>query len=73
MATQKVMDAGGHTEHIFDPSDARSVSEARSRFYNLIGQGYRAAALRPDGVHALLRTFDPQAESTLFIPPMQGG
>ena len=73
MATHRVLDASGHSEHVFDPGNPVALATARHRFETLTGHGYRAAALRADGIHALLKTFDPLVEHTMFIPPMQGG
>ena len=72
MATHRVLDASGHSEHVFDPGNPEALATARLRFETLTGHGYRAAVRGADGAHKLLKTFDPLAD-TLFIPPMQGG
>ena len=73
MATQIVMDHTGDTRHMFDPADARAVAEAERRFKGLIGAGFTGAVRRGEGKSEVLRTFDPAAEQTLFIPRLKGG
>jgi hypothetical protein len=73
MATQIAMDHTGDTRHMFDPADARAVAEAERRFKELTGAGFTAAKRLGDGRTAVLRSFDPTAEETLFIPRLQGG
>ena len=73
MATQIVMDHTGDTRHQFDPADVRSVAEAERRFKELTGAGFSAAKRRGDGKSEVLKSFDPTAEETLFIPRLQGG
>ena len=73
MATQIVMDHTGDTRHQFDPADAAAVAEAEVRFKELIGAGFTAARRLDDGKSEVLRSFDPTAEETLFIPRLIGG
>jgi hypothetical protein len=73
MATQIVMDNTGDTKHQFDLADDSAVAEAERRFRELTGAGFTAAKRLGDGKTAVLRTFDPTAEQTLFIPRLQGG
>jgi hypothetical protein len=73
MATQIVMDHTGDTRHMFDPVDAKAVAEAERRFRELIGTGFTAAVRRAEGKSEVLRTFDPTAEETLFVPRLKGG
>jgi hypothetical protein len=73
MATQIVMDHTGDTMHMFDPADARAVAEAERRFKELTGAGFTAAERRGEGKSEILKTFDPTAEETLFIPRLKGG
>jgi hypothetical protein len=63
MATQIVMDHTGDTRHQFDQADAGAVAEAERRRLHR-----RHAARR-----GVLKSFDPTAEETLFIPRLQGG
>jgi hypothetical protein len=73
MATQIVMDHTGDTRHRFDPADAAAVAKAEARFKKLTGEGFTAAMRLGDGKSKVLKSFDPTAEETLFIPRLQGG
>jgi hypothetical protein len=73
MATQIVMDHTGDTRHPFDPANAGAVAEAERRFKELTGAGFTAAMRLGDGKSKVLKSFDPTAEETLFIPRLQGG
>jgi hypothetical protein len=73
MATQIVMDHTGDTRHQFDPADVRAVAEAERRFKELTGAGFTAAKRLGEGKSEVLKTFDPTAEETLFIPRLRGG
>jgi hypothetical protein len=73
MASQIVMDHTGDSRHSFDPGDARALQQAEQRFRELTKQGFTAAARTGPGQITLLRTFDPTAEETLFLPRLVGG
>ena len=73
MATQIVMDHTGDTRHRFDPTDAVAVAEAKKRFKKLTRAGFTAAKRVGYGKSEVLRSFDPTAEETLFIPQLKGG
>ena len=73
MATQIVMDHTGDTRHQFDPGDPGAVAEAERRFRELTGSGFTAAKRMDDRRSEVVKTFDPTAEETLFIPRLQGG
>jgi hypothetical protein len=73
MAAQTVMDHTGDTRHIFDPADSRAVAEAERRFKELTGAGFTAAKRLGEGKSEVLRSFDPTAEETLFVPRLKGG
>jgi hypothetical protein len=73
MARQIVMDRTGDTRHEFDPSDCEALAEAERRFKELTGAGFTAAKRLGDGESELLRSFDPTAEETIFIPRLKGG
>jgi hypothetical protein len=72
MATQIVMDHTGDTRHQFDQADAgrwrrpKSASRAHRR---RLHRGKTAG----EGKSEVLKTFDPTAEETLFIPRLKGG
>jgi hypothetical protein len=73
MATRIVMDHTGDTRHRFDPTDAVVAAEAEKRFKKLTDAGFTAAKRVGDGKSEVLRSFDPTAEETLFIPRLKGG
>jgi hypothetical protein len=73
MATQIVMDHTGDSRHQFDPADAAAVAEAEARFKMLTGAGFTAARRLSEGKSEILKSFDPTAEETLFIPRLKGG
>jgi hypothetical protein len=73
MATQIVMDHTGDTRHQFDPAGVRAVAEAERRFKELTGAGFAAAKRLGEGKSEVLKSFDPTAEETLFIPRFKGG
>jgi hypothetical protein len=68
-----VMDHTGDTRHQFDPADAVAVSEAERRFKQLTGADFTAAMRLSDGKSKVLKSVDPTAEETVFIPRLQGG
>lgn len=47
--------------------------DAEERFKYLTGAGFTAAKRLEGGKSEVLRSFDPTAEETLFIPRLQGG
>jgi hypothetical protein len=73
MATQIVMDHKGDTRHYFNANDAKAVLKAEERFKKLTGRGFTAAVRTASGEAVVTRTFDPNAEVTLFIPRLVGG
>ena len=70
MATQIVMDRTGDTRHNFD---AKNADKAEERFTELTGAGFTAAVRTASGEAVVKRTFDPNAEETLFFPRLVGG
>jgi hypothetical protein len=73
MATQIVMDRTGDTRHYFDKTDIKALSKAKERFERLTGLGFTAAVRSASGDVAVTRTFDANAEETLFFPRLVGG
>jgi hypothetical protein len=73
VAVQIVIDHTGDTKHHFNPADARAVADAEDRFRELTGAGFTAAKRLGEGKSEVLRSFDPTAEETLFVPQLQGG
>jgi hypothetical protein len=73
MATQIVMDHTGDTRHYFDADDTKALAKAEDHFKMLIGLGFTAAVREATGEAAVVRSFDPTAEETLFFPRLVGG
>ena len=73
MATQIVMDRTGDTRHNFDAKNADALAKAEERFRELTGAGFTAAVRSSSGEPVVKRTFDPNAEETLFFPRLVGG
>ena len=73
MQTHIVMDHRGDSRQEFDPRCPVALAEAKRRFEELTGKGFRAIALGRDGHNCLVRGFDPDVEQTLFIPQLVGG
>ncbi len=73
MAVQIVMDRTGDRQHRFDPSDAQELGKAEARFYELTKVGFTAAVRTGPGQVSQIRSFDPTAEETIFVPRLVGG
>jgi hypothetical protein len=54
-------------------TEAAAVAVAEARFKKLTGAGFTAAKRLDGGKSEVLRSFDPTAEETLFIPRLKGG
>jgi hypothetical protein len=68
-------DFNGHanTRHNFDAKNADALLKAEERFRALTGAGFTAAVRTSSGEPVVKRTFDPNAEETLFFPRLVGG
>jgi hypothetical protein len=73
MPTQIVMDHSGDSRHQFDAGDATAVKEAEERFKELTGAGFTAAERSGNGEATVTRSFNKEAEETLFFPRLKGG
>ena len=73
MAKHLIMDQTGHSTVEFDKTNTVDLKEAMERFDNLVKKGYTPAELKADGNHSVTRTFNPEAEQTLFVPQLKGG
>jgi len=73
MAIQIVMDRTGDSRHPFDPNDAQELAKAERRFYELTKVGFTAAIRIGPGQVSQIRSFNPNAEETLFFPRLVGG
>jgi hypothetical protein len=73
MAIQIVMDRTGDSRHRFDPNNVQELARAEKRFRELTGAGFTAAVRTGPGEVSQLRSFDPNAEETVFFPRLVGG
>jgi hypothetical protein len=73
MAIQIVMDRTGDSRHSFNPNDAQELVEAEQRFYELTKVGFTAAVRTGAGQVSQIRSFDPNAEESVFFPRLVGG
>jgi len=73
MAIQIVMDHTGDSRHRFDANDAQELAKAEQRFYELTKAGFTAAVRTSAGQVSQIRSFDPNAEETVFFPRLVGG
>jgi len=74
MPTHQVMDATGHTEHAWDKADVVKAKQAEARFRELTRKGFVAVAPGLRGAPGrLLKQHDPDAETVIFHPQLQGG
>lgn len=73
MAIQIVMDSTGDSRYVFNPDDARELAKAERRFYELTDVGFTAAVRTGPGQVSQMRSFDPNAEETVFLPRLVGG
>jgi hypothetical protein len=73
MATQIVMDHTGDTRHVFEPTDLKAVAKAEHRFRQLTSVGFTAAVRTESGDVAVTRSFETNAQETLFFPRLVGG
>src|SRR3974390_1535837 len=72
MAIQIVMDHTGDTRHHFNPEDAQALAKAEERFKKLTGLGFTVAVRTASGGVSQVRSFDPNAEETVFFPRLGG-
>jgi hypothetical protein len=70
---QHVMDHTGDSQFTFNPTNADALQEAETRFRQLTDAGFTAAVREEKGGSRVVKSFDPTAEETLFIPRLQGG
>jgi hypothetical protein len=67
------MDRIGDTRHNFDAKNADALLRVEERFKELTGAGFAAAVRTASGEAVVKRTFDPNADETLFFPRLIGG
>lgn len=73
MATQIVMDQMGDSRHFFEQADPKGLAEAERRFKQLTDQGFTAATRNSGSDLTITRSFDPNADETVFYPRLVGG
>ena len=73
MPIQIVMERTGDSRHPFDPNDTQELAKAEQRFYELTKVGFSAALRTGPGQVSQIRSFDPNAEETVFFPRLVGG
>lgn len=74
MPKQQIMDHTGHTTEAWDKADVVGIKDAEARFKELTGRGFVAIEPGKDGAPGrMLKKFDPEVETTLFQPQLQGG
>ncbi|XIA67887.1 hypothetical protein ACFIOY_29730 [Bradyrhizobium sp. TZ2] len=73
MAIQIVMNRTGDSRHPFNPRDAKELAKAEQRFNELTKVGFTAAVRAGPGQVCQIRSFDPNAEETVFFPRLVGG
>lgn len=75
MSEMAVMNREGDTKVEWDRSNANEVEAARRSFDDLVGQKrYAAFKMGPGAKRGeQIRTFDPDAERIVLVPPMRGG
>jgi hypothetical protein len=73
MVIQIVMDRTGDSRHRFDANDTQELAKAEQRFYELTKVGFTAAVRTGAGQVSQIRSFDPNAEETVFFPRLVGG
>lgn len=64
-----IMDKTGHSTENFAKGDALSAE----RFNELIGRGMAPFRADGDGHHTRLKSHDPDAETVLWVPQLEGG
>jgi hypothetical protein len=69
-----VLNEQGDVKTIWDSENEDEVSAARKTFDDMRAKGYAAFKAKRDGSKGeLIRKFDPEAESIILAPPLQGG
>jgi hypothetical protein len=75
MGILAIMGENGDTKHIWDKTKPEEVEAARVLFNTLVkDKKYLAFSVKPDGEKSTqIKEFDPNLESYIFSPPLQGG
>lgn len=75
MSLMSIMGEEGDTKHIWDKTKPEEVEAARVLFDTLVkDKKYLAFSVKPNGEKSIqVKEFDPNLESYIFSPPLQGG
>lgn len=74
MPDMKILDATGHSKHIWDSDSEDEVAAAKAMYKALIAKGYKAFKVKANGKEGEpMPNFDPEAESMILTPQMKGG
>jgi len=74
MGFMEIIDATGHTKHVWDSDNQEEVDAAEAVYDSLTEKGYRAFRVKKDGDEGERMTeFDPNAESMIMMPALKGG
>jgi hypothetical protein len=68
-----IMDRTGHTTIKWSPKRVAEVEAARAKFAEMLGRGYQAFRMEPNGEARRVKDFDATAEKTLLMPQLVGG
>jgi len=70
----ETLDSTGHTRTTWDSENSAEVEAARGQFDVLTRKGYKAFRVKRDGGEGEpMKSFDPEAEKMILVPPLQGG
>lgn len=74
MGQLRILGPEGDTKHIWDCGDDDQVKAARKLFGELVGKGHLAFRVKKDGSKSrAMKSFDPDAEAVILVPPLAGG
>ncbi len=75
MGTIATLDDTGDTKSMWDKNNPTEVKAARKMFEDLTKQGFKAfKAVGEKGIQGeLIRSFNPDHEKIIMVPPMAGG
>lgn len=78
MSVLSIMDASGHVELEYAPTDTKSVERARTKLSELFGQGWTAVVTAEPGAPGTIirkaEDFKPlENEEIVVFPQIQGG
>lgn len=74
----EVLDVTGHTTTKWDTANQAEMKVVQRIFSDLTKKGYKAFSIKKGAVDNVIeseprRSFDPEAEKMLMVPPIQAG